>query len=80
VYYQDDWDEYLPIIDYTQLTLPHSSIGMSPYELLNGRLPRTSFDWSVPETKSQDKLNVEKARQIAKCMEDAMEKGKENME
>ena len=79
-YYQDDWDEYLPMIDYAQLTLPHSSIGMSPYELLNGRLPRTSFDWSVPETKPQDKLNVEKARQIAKRMEDAMEKGKENME
>jgi hypothetical protein len=79
-YYQDDWDEYLPMIDYAQLTLPHSSIGMSPYELLNGRLPRTSFDWSTPVTKPQDKLSIEKARLVAKRMEDTIKKGRENME
>ena len=43
-YHQDNWAELLPMIDYAQLTLPHSSIGMSPYELLHRRLPHTSFD------------------------------------
>jgi hypothetical protein len=41
--------------------LLYSFISMSLYELLNGRLPRTSFDWSILETKPQDKLSVEKA-------------------
>jgi hypothetical protein len=68
------------MIDYAQLTLPHSSIGMSPYELLNGRLPRTSFDWSTSTTVPQDKLSEAKARQIAGRMEDAIKRGKENME
>ena len=44
-YYQDNWSGLLPIMDYAQLTLPHSSLGMiCLYELLNGYLPRTSFD------------------------------------
>jgi hypothetical protein len=53
---------------------------MSPYELLNGRLLRTSFDWSTLTTVPQDKLSEAKARQIAGRMEDAIKRGKENME
>src|SRR3979411_193162 len=51
-YYQDNWSDLLPMMDYAQLTLPHSSIGMSPFELLYGRLPRTSFDWNIPKASS----------------------------
>jgi transposase InsO family protein len=50
-YYQDNWSELLPMMDYAQLTLPHSSLGMmSPFELLNGYPPRASFDWTPCKT------------------------------
>ena len=50
---------------------------MSPYELINGRLPRTSFDWNTPKvTMVLEKLNQDKARQIATRMHEALEKGK----
>ena len=68
----------LPLMDYAQLTLPHSSIGMSPFELINGRLPRTSFDWNTPMTATvAEKLGRNKARKIATRMQEAWRKGKE---
>ena len=48
-YYQDDWSDLLPMMDYAQLTNWHESIGMSPFELLYGYQPRTSFDWKNPK-------------------------------
>ena len=79
-YYQDNWSELLPMIDYAQLTLPHSSIGMSPYELLHGRLPRTSFDWNTPKSITvREELNQEKARQVANRMKEALQRGRELM-
>ena len=80
-YYQDNWSKMLPLMDYAQLTLPHSSIGMSPFELINGRLPRTSFDWNTPTASTvPEKLNQDKAIQIATRMQEALKKGKEIME
>jgi transposase InsO family protein len=32
-YYQDNWAELLPIIDYAQATLPHESTGLSPFQV-----------------------------------------------
>jgi Chromo (CHRromatin Organisation MOdifier) domain len=79
-YYQDNWSELLPMMDYAQLTLPHSSIGMSPFELLYGRLPRTSFDWNTPKASSpQEQLSQSKAQEVAKRMQGALELAKENM-
>jgi integrase-like protein len=79
-YYQDNWSELLPMVDYAQLILQHSSIGMSPYELLNGRLPRTSFDWNTPKTNNPtEKLNQNKARAVATRMQEALEVAKGNM-
>ena len=79
-YYQDNWSEMLPMMDYAQLTLPHSSIGMAPYELIHGRLPRTSFDWNTPTaTTVQERLSQEKARQVATRMQEACALGRELM-
>ncbi len=61
-YYQDNWSELLLIMDYAQLTLPHSSIGMSPFEARNGFKARTSFDWTTPESLAPE-LNSDRARQ-----------------
>jgi hypothetical protein len=42
-YFQDNWVELLPIMDYANVTLPNSSTGFSLIELEMGDLPRTSF-------------------------------------
>jgi transposase InsO family protein len=77
-YYQDNWSELLPMMDYAQLTLPHDSLGgLSPFEVQYGRTARSSFDWNTPKTAPSDKLNVQKARQLATRMQDAQTKAKE---
>lgn len=36
-------------MDRVQMTLPHASIGMTPYRLQYGTDPRTSWDWNTPK-------------------------------
>ena len=61
-YYQDNWSELLPIMDYAQLTMPYESIRMSPFELLNAYPPRTSFDWQAPPASTpRERLNQQEA-------------------
>ena len=43
-YYQDNWSELIPMMDRAQMTLPHSTIGMAPYQLKFGSVPRNSWD------------------------------------
>ena len=64
-YYQDNWSELLPMMDYAQLTLPQESIGMTPFEVIHGWQPRTSFDWETPATVPLDNLNAAKAKALA---------------
>jgi transposase InsO family protein len=72
-YFQDNWAELLPIMDYAQATLPHDSTGYAPIQLEMGYLPRTSFDWTQPEPYSsvREKLSTEEAREIAGRLESA---------
>jgi hypothetical protein len=69
------------MMDYAQLTLPHSSLGMmSPFELLNGYSPRASFDWTPPAkppANASEQLSREQAKALATRMEKAIEKGRE---
>jgi hypothetical protein len=72
-YYQDNWSDLLPMMDYAQLTLPHATIGMSPYELQHGGAkPRTSFDWKQPKTHTD-------AEQLAHQISDVVQLGRSNM-
>lgn len=67
-YYQDNWSSLLPVMDIAQLTLPHESLGnVTPFQLLNGYEPRTSFDLENPEppASATEKLNREEALQLA---------------
>ena len=44
-YYQDNWSDLLPMMDYAQLTLPHDSLGgLSQFEVVHRYPPRTNFD------------------------------------
>ena len=70
------------MIDYAQLTLPHSSLGiMLPFELLNSYLPWTSFDWSPSEKElpasTNQELSQQRAKEIASQIDQALEKGRE---
>ena len=80
-YYQDNWSSLLPLIDRAQITLPHSAIGMSPYEVLYGYEPRQSWEWdrSSP-TKPNDQLNIQDAQLLVKRMHAAWQLAKDNME
>ena len=69
-YFQDNWSQLLPIMDFAQACLPHTATGFSPIELEMGYKPRTSFDWDRPidQIKVTDKLSYEQARELAKRM------------
>ena len=80
-YYQDNWSELLPMIDRAQATLPHSSIGISPYQVLFGSEPRQSWDWEVPTPPHpRDKLNFTEAKALASRMHAAWVLAKTNLE
>ena len=81
-YYQDNWSELLPIMDRVQLTLPHASIGMSPYQVIYGSEPRQSWHWSAPDpiSKPLPLLNHKDAASLATRMHDAWKKAQENID
>jgi hypothetical protein len=81
-YYQDNWSDLLPMMDYAQLTNWHESIGMPQFELLHGYQPRTSFDWKTPKEPAtvRERLNREEAQTLAKSMHHAWETAKAIME
>ena len=58
------------MMDYTQLTNWHESIGMPPFELLHGFQPRTSFDWKTPKDPATawERLSREEAQVLAKSI------------
>ena len=54
---------------------------MSPFELVNGYLPRTSFDQKSPKpTIALEELNQAKAKELAKRIYQAQTLGREAME
>jgi transposase InsO family protein len=81
-YFQDNWSELLPIMDYAYATLPHDSTGFAPIELEMGYLPRTSFDWNRPTDPQtvREMLSREEARQYVKRLEHAWEIARENIQ
>jgi transposase InsO family protein len=76
-YYQDNWAELLPIINYAQFTLEHSSIDISGFEIINGCPPRTSFDWDTPApTSDPERISQEKAKAMVTRLHEAIKKAK----
>jgi hypothetical protein len=82
-FYQDNWSSLLPIMDIAQLTLPHESLGnLSPFQLLNGVEPRTSWDIQNPKppATATEKLNREDALRVANRMKDVVEFAKSSLQ
>ena len=79
---EEDWEQYLLLVLYAYCTAPHSSTGISPFQLMFGRPPKstqvqslTGFDPSSYSTQLQVKLaalqdlvhiNTTKAAQVQK--------------
>jgi transposase InsO family protein len=80
-YYQDNWSELLPVIDYAQLTLSHESTGTPPFDLLYGYTARTSFDWKRPAAAAtaKERLNHEEAQAYVRKLHNAWETAREIM-
>jgi transposase InsO family protein len=81
-YYQDDWSELLPMMDYAQISLPHDSLGgLSPGEVIFGYPFRTSFDWTPQKAPSlSSRHNIEAARAAASRMHGAWKTAREQMQ
>jgi hypothetical protein len=43
-HYQDDWDQWLSILNFAAAALPSESTGVSPFFVERGFEPRTSFN------------------------------------
>lgn len=83
-YYQNDWSELLPCMDFVQATMVHESIGMSPFELELGWNPRQHFDWEersrlVAPMPVTERMNRGMAQQFAKRCHDAVQWAKKNV-
>jgi hypothetical protein len=81
-HYQDNWANMLPAMDNAQLTLPHESIGISPYQLSHGVPPRKSFDWKEPAkpTSAREELSVREARKFTESLQAAYDFVRSNIE
>jgi transposase InsO family protein len=81
-YFQDNWSELLPMMDYAQATLPHDSTGFAPTQIEMGYLPRTSFDWDRPTSPQtvREKLSHEEAQQYVRRLEEAWKVARTNLE
>jgi transposase InsO family protein len=49
-HYQNNWSDLLPVMDYAHATTPHTTTGLSPFEVEFGRRARTQFDWEMSKT------------------------------
>lgn len=80
-FYQDNWSALLPLMDRAQTALPHTAVGMSPYQILYGSEPRQSWDWTTPSSvKPTERLSYQEAKALATRMHAAWELAKSNME
>jgi len=80
-YYQDDWDEWVSMVDYQQAALWHETTGQSPFLTEKGYEPRTSFDWEtqVQSATPKEKLNREEAKAFVTRLHDSWQRAKDNM-
>jgi len=62
-YFQDNWDELLPMMDFAQACLMHEATGQSAFMTELGYEPRMSFDWrEIKAEKPKEKLNRTEAK------------------
>lgn len=80
-YYQDNWSEFLAVLDFAAAILRQESTGLPPFQIDCGYLPRTSFDWSHPKEPEsvRERMSREGAQEFVRQMEDVWKLAAENM-
>jgi transposase InsO family protein len=76
-FYQDNWSELLPIIDFASAALPQSSTGLSPFAVDCGYEPRTSFDWQMASSMQNLSLDREQAQQWMARLKEAWDQARQ---
>lgn len=80
-YFQDNWSELLPMMDYAQLTLPHDSLGgMTPFEVRFAREPKVVWDWHPNRPDSKHDFNTDAAQDYARALYAAYDQARSAME
>ena len=78
-HYQDNWPDFLPAMDFAQLTLPHESLeGLSPFEVLRGYAYVPHYDWAKRTREDafqglKDRVSRKDAQRLAKALHDVQE-------
>ena len=68
------------MMNFTQMTLLHSNIEMSLFELINSYSARTSFDWNTLQAANINKrMSHNQAVQIVKRIKKAWDQGKKSL-
>jgi transposase InsO family protein len=75
-HYQDDWSEWLPMMDFAAAALLHESTGLAPAQIDNGFLPRTSFDWAAATPPQGLNVDQEAAQALVQRMEEIWDRAK----
>jgi transposase InsO family protein len=78
-YFQDDWSEWLPIIDFAAAVLPQETTGLSPFMIEKGFQPRVSFDWKEPEQPRRLTTNEQEGREWVSRMHKIWEFARSNI-
>jgi hypothetical protein len=83
-YYQDDWDEWVAIIDYQQAALWHKTTGQSPFLTEKGYEPCTSFDWETQVDPlavgtPKEKLNQDEAKALITRLHESWQQAREGI-
>jgi len=72
---KDDWDEYLPMLEFAYNSSVHSATGQTPFMLNTGRQPSRPIDVELPEQLTK----VESLEDYSKRMKFAVESAKVNI-
>jgi len=78
-HFQDDWSDWLPVIDFAASVLPQETTGLSPFMIEKGFQPRVSFDWKKPEPARRLTVNEQEGRAWVSRMHKIWEFAKDNI-
>lgn len=80
-FYQDNWDELIPMVDFAQAALVQESVGQTPFFTILGFEPRTSFDWKeIPaDIPATARWNRQEAQVWTRRLHQAWEDAKSSM-
>jgi hypothetical protein len=78
-YFQDNWSDLLPILDFAAAALVHESTGLSSFFIKRGFKPKMSFDWTTISTPQDLSVSQQQVQTMARRMEATWAWTKENI-